>query len=64
MLLEDRDRERFSSRTSEYSLGGKVKEEGVVVVEFVQCSTLSSCDETKPEVWGGGGGWRRFGWSL
>ena len=49
MLFEERDGEGFFSRSSEDSLGGKVKQKWVVVVEFIQCSTLSSCDETNPE---------------
>ena len=49
VLLKDRDRERFSIGTTKDSLGGKVKEKGVVVVELIQRSTLVSCDETKSE---------------
>ena len=45
----ERDGKGFPSRSSENSLGGKVKQERVVVVEFVQCSALSRRDETKPE---------------
>ena len=49
VLLKDRDRERFSIGTTKDSLGGKVKEKGVVVVELIQCSALVSCDKTKSE---------------
>jgi hypothetical protein len=42
--------EGFSTGTAKDSLGGKVKEEGVVVIELVQRSALVSSDETKSEV--------------
>ena len=49
VLFKDRDREGFSVRATKGSLGGKVKEEGVVVVELVQYSALISCNETKSD---------------
>ena len=52
MLFKDGHGEGFSSGTAEDSLGGKVKEKGVVVVELVQRSALISCDETKSEMKG------------
>ena len=50
MLFKHGDGEGFPSGTTEDSFGGKVKEKGVVVVEFVQRSALISCDETKSEM--------------
>ena len=50
VLLKDRHREGFSVGATKDSLGGKVKEEGVVVVELIQCSALVSSDETESEM--------------
>ena len=47
VLFEHRDREGFSIGATKYSLGGKVKKKGVIVVELVQCSALNISDETK-----------------
>jgi hypothetical protein len=48
--FKDGGREGFSVGTAKDSLGGKVKEEWIVVVELVQRSALVSGDETKSEV--------------
>ena len=47
VLFEHRDREGFSIGAAKDSLGGKVKKEGVVVVELIQRSALNISDETK-----------------
>ena len=47
MLFEDRGGKGFAIWTAESSLGGKVKEKWVVVVELIERTTFFRCDETK-----------------
>ena len=51
VFFEDGNGERLTVGTSKDSLCGKVKEKGIVVVEFVEGPVLFSSDETKPCVW-------------
>ena len=55
MFLEDGDWEGLAAWTTEDTLSGKVKEKRIIVVEFVEGSTLFRSYETKPCVGGSGG---------
>ena len=54
MELEDRGWEGFGVESPEETLAGKVKEERVVMVEFVESSALLCCDQPLPSDGGRG----------